>query len=283
MTFSGSRREFIRDLGISAAAVPFILNLPSLGFANQQQRKQRLVIMFSPNGVVPSAFWPDTEGPLRSLKESLKPGSAPPHPLRLPAPWRALDSPLLPYYIVAFSVPFAMATLETTFPLLIRDRFGFGAAEMGWMFLFMGTAVFLVQAFLLGRLIQTVGEVNVMRSGLLINACGFMLAIAATGRISLTAALVVSGLGNQVMRPTNASLISKRTTLGQGTSIGIMDSFDSLGRILGPALAGTLYHPDARYPYIASASILALVFVGLWLRSPEAAPSAPRVAPPDGA
>ena len=62
MAHRSNRREFIRDLGISAAAFPFILNLPSLGFANQQRRKQRLVIMFSPNGVVPSAFWPDEEG-----------------------------------------------------------------------------------------------------------------------------------------------------------------------------------------------------------------------------
>jgi hypothetical protein len=68
-----TRREFIRDLGLGAASVPFILNLPSLGFANQQRRKQRLVVMFSPNGVVPSAFWPDEEGKLTSLKESLKP------------------------------------------------------------------------------------------------------------------------------------------------------------------------------------------------------------------
>ena len=70
---SSNRREFIRDLGIGAAAVPFILNLPSLGFANQARRKQRLVIMFSPNGVVPSTFWPDEEGEKFALKESLKP------------------------------------------------------------------------------------------------------------------------------------------------------------------------------------------------------------------
>ncbi|MHB1423897.1 MAG: DUF1552 domain-containing protein [Gemmataceae bacterium] len=68
-----TRREFIRDLGIGATALPFILNLPSLGFANQQRRKQRLVVLFSPNGVVPTAFWPDEEGKLTTLKESLKP------------------------------------------------------------------------------------------------------------------------------------------------------------------------------------------------------------------
>ena len=68
-----NRREFIRDLGIGAAALPFFLNLPSLGFANQQARKKRLVVMFSPNGVIPSNFWPDEEGSNFTLKESLKP------------------------------------------------------------------------------------------------------------------------------------------------------------------------------------------------------------------
>ncbi|MBV9124999.1 MAG: DUF1552 domain-containing protein [Planctomycetes bacterium] len=68
-----TRREFIRQLGIGAAAVPFILNLPSLGFANQQRRKQRLVVMFSPDGVVPNTFWPDQEGKDFTFKESLKP------------------------------------------------------------------------------------------------------------------------------------------------------------------------------------------------------------------
>lgn len=68
-----NRRTFLRELGISAAAAPFIWNLPSLGFANQTQRKQRLVVMFSPNGVVPNTFWPNEEGAEFALKESLKP------------------------------------------------------------------------------------------------------------------------------------------------------------------------------------------------------------------
>jgi hypothetical protein len=68
-----SRREFLRDLGLGAAALPFVLNLPSLGFANQARRKQRLVVMFSPNGVVPNNFWPDEEGSKFTLKEILKP------------------------------------------------------------------------------------------------------------------------------------------------------------------------------------------------------------------
>jgi hypothetical protein len=68
-----SRRAFLRRLGISSAALPFLLNLPSLAFANQQRRKQRLIVMFSPNGVVPTTFWPDAEGRDFELKESLAP------------------------------------------------------------------------------------------------------------------------------------------------------------------------------------------------------------------
>jgi len=73
MARRSSRREFIRDLGIGAAALPFVLNLPSLGFANQERRKQRLVVMFSPDGVIPTTFWPDEVGESFVLKESLQP------------------------------------------------------------------------------------------------------------------------------------------------------------------------------------------------------------------
>ena len=68
-----SRREFLKDLGLSAAALPFLLNLPSLGLASSSTRKQRLVVMFSPNGVVPSTFWPDEQGESFTLKRSLAP------------------------------------------------------------------------------------------------------------------------------------------------------------------------------------------------------------------
>ncbi|MEX0742347.1 MAG: DUF1552 domain-containing protein [Phycisphaeraceae bacterium] len=73
MSNKRTRRQFVRDMGISAAALPFIANLPSLGFAQSGQRKKRLIIMFSPNGVVQPTFWPDEQGRDFALKESLKP------------------------------------------------------------------------------------------------------------------------------------------------------------------------------------------------------------------
>ena len=68
-----TRRQFVRDLGLSAAAIPFVLNLPGMAFANQQKRKQRIIFMFSPNGIVRKDFWPDEEGANFKLKEILSP------------------------------------------------------------------------------------------------------------------------------------------------------------------------------------------------------------------
>src|SRR5437868_3363498 len=73
MPRTSTRREFVCQLGLGAASLPFILNLPSLGFANQAARKQRLVVIFSPNGVVPKAFWPAETGEKFTLPASLEP------------------------------------------------------------------------------------------------------------------------------------------------------------------------------------------------------------------
>lgn len=68
-----NRRQFLRDLGISAAALPLVMGLPSLSRAEGAARKQRLIILFSPNGIVPPHFWPDEEGENFSLKTILQP------------------------------------------------------------------------------------------------------------------------------------------------------------------------------------------------------------------
>ncbi len=69
-----TRREFLKHLGISAASVPFLTGLPSLALAESLAKpKQRLIILFSPDGVVPTTFWPDEVGTEFTLKQSLKP------------------------------------------------------------------------------------------------------------------------------------------------------------------------------------------------------------------
>jgi hypothetical protein len=73
MNVSLNRRRFLRHLGVSAAALPFLGGLPSLMGAAAQQRRQRLIFVFSPNGTIPGEFWPDQQGENFEFKSILKP------------------------------------------------------------------------------------------------------------------------------------------------------------------------------------------------------------------
>lgn len=74
MMSRNTRREFLQKIGVSAAVMPFLTNLPCLASAAAAKlRKKRLIIVFSPDGIVPSTFWPDEQGTNFTLKESLKP------------------------------------------------------------------------------------------------------------------------------------------------------------------------------------------------------------------
>lgn len=70
-----TRRDFLKQTGISAAAANLVWGLPSFGWANSASgaRKQRLVFIFSPNGVIPKHYWPDQTGEEFELKRILEP------------------------------------------------------------------------------------------------------------------------------------------------------------------------------------------------------------------
>lgn len=68
-----SRRAFAQQLGIGTAALPFLMNLSSVASGFSNQPRQRMIIIFSPNGVIPPNFWPDEEGDQFQLKRIMAP------------------------------------------------------------------------------------------------------------------------------------------------------------------------------------------------------------------
>ena len=72
-----TRREFLRKAGLSTLGANLALGLPSLaraaGTNDASVRPQRLVFVFSPNGVIPKHFWPDALGEEFELKRILQP------------------------------------------------------------------------------------------------------------------------------------------------------------------------------------------------------------------
>jgi hypothetical protein len=66
-----TRRNLLKTLGLSAAALPFASGLRAA--TGRTTPPQRIVFVFSPNGTVPDEFWPDSTGEEFAFKRILEP------------------------------------------------------------------------------------------------------------------------------------------------------------------------------------------------------------------
>ncbi len=103
------------------------------------------------------------------------------------------------------------------------------------------------------------GDVNLIKAGLAISAAGLLLIWVSPDMGAMFASTAIFNIGGSLMEPSTSTLVSKNSTGGQGASIGLMQSFGSLGRILGPVVGGVLYDINMNIPYIAGAVILVLI------------------------
>ena len=70
------RRKFIQEMGFSAASLPLLMGLPAFSQASANTERQRMIVVFSPNGTIPGDFWPNETGAdfkLKRIMESLQP------------------------------------------------------------------------------------------------------------------------------------------------------------------------------------------------------------------
>jgi MFS transporter, DHA1 family, multidrug resistance protein len=86
-----------------------------------------------------------------------------------------------------------------------------------------------------------------------------MLAAESYAGVVLTVGFFV--FANAMLRPAIQSVISKRSSGGQGIAMGMTNSFMSLGRIIGPLWAGFLFDVNIGYPYLTGAVIMTAGFV----------------------
>ena len=185
------------------------------------------------------------------LKESLPKEKRTEHQSKRIPVWHALKGKMAYLYILQFIVTLSLAGLEATFAYFAAQRANIGSTELGYIFMIMGLAGAFVQGGLIGRLIKKFGEVKVIQGGLLLSAIGFAFILTINDFFTAALYLSIFGIGNGVIRPCVSSLITKFTTVGQGSATGLLSSFDSLGRIVGPPIAGWLFTVTIGLPYIS--------------------------------
>jgi DHA1 family multidrug resistance protein-like MFS transporter len=170
-------------------------------------------------------------------------------------------------YTIVFLASFTFSGLETTFALYINDLYQLTSKDLGFMFLVMGLVAAVVQGGMMGKMVKKWGESNVLSLGLLLYTLGFVSILFARTFWSFALILSVFGAAQGMIRATATSLITQRTTQGQGVTSGTMSSMDSLGRILGPLAGGALYAWDVSGPFLTGAVLIAIVLAVFHTRS----------------
>ena len=177
--------------------------------------------------------------------------------------WSALGGTLGFVKVLAFLASFANANLEGTFALFSEVQLGFGEAQMGTVFGVMGITMALTQGLLVGWFINRFGEERLIQIGLIFSALGFLAIILTFNMASILIVMSVMGLGNASLRPAVNSLVSKRTLADeQGRILGVVNSYNSLGRVFGPVLGGMIFDLlGFRWPYIVGSVIFFITLV----------------------
>ncbi|MCP5368007.1 MAG: MFS transporter [Hyphomicrobiales bacterium] len=169
---------------------------------------------------------------------------------------------------LSFLATFVFAGMETTFAMWSRRQFGWGPAQNGYLFAFVGVISALIQGGLVGRLARQVGEAWLIVGGAVALALGMVLIPLSTGLGLLVPAMAVVAFGFSIMSPSLNSLISLQVgEESQGGVMGVTRSATTLARVLGPAWAGMLFAALGRdWPYFGGALVMAVV-VALGLRA----------------
>lgn len=195
------------------------------------------------------------------LKESLTKESRGHQQERNTSIWKELKGSQSILFFLQLFISLSLAGLEATFAYFAADKAGLDTVRLGYIFMIMGLASAFVQGGLVGRLTKKYGEGSVIQMGIIISAIGFGLILLVNSFTTAAIFLTLFGVGNGVIRPSVSALITKSTTSGHGSQTGLLSSFDSLGRIIGPPLGGWLFTISLGLPYISGIilSIIALL------------------------
>jgi DHA1 family tetracycline resistance protein-like MFS transporter len=203
------------------------------------------------------------------------------------APWRALGelwrrTNLRVLFTIDFVYWTAFAVYQTTFALFGARRFGFDAAQIGYLLSAFGFVGVLVQGALVAPIVRLLGERRTLAIGLLFAALGWG-GSALTHSVPVFVAMLVPGaIGIGLCNATLSALISNSAGAHeQGRVQGAAGALESLGRTIGPVWGnGTLQLHGEGMAY-GSAALALLGAAALTTR--YEAPPRKEIAPTAGA
>ncbi len=181
-----------------------------------------------------------------------------PRPRTLDIYLRILLSPAGILLLLILIMSFGMTNFQGMIGLYAIDKFAFDTKQVGSIWMLMGIILILGQGALVGPLSRRLGELQLIKIGLLGGALGFVAVALAVDYLTVMLALSFFILALSVIGPSLNSYISTFAERQQGTLMGLNSAFTSLGRVIGPLWGGYIYDVNVAYPFLSGAATLAL-------------------------
>lgn len=169
---------------------------------------------------------------------------------------RSIKTSYFVLLIVVFVFQFGIANFQSTLTMFLTYKWDYTPNEIA-VVMTVGAAIgVIIQAFAINQLFRLFGEMKIILFGLLLAAFSLygMLFVHGFYIILLTATLFSTA--TTLIRPAVNTLISKTAGHEQGFAAGMNNAYMSLGNMIGPALAGTLFDWHMNIPFTFGTLIL---------------------------
>lgn len=175
--------------------------------------------------------------------------------------FRSVKMPFFIPLVITLVMSFGLMAYESVLGLYVDNQYGATPQEIALMVTTTGIVSVIVQLFIVDRVVRRFGEGTVLDIFLGVAAIGFLLSLFATSYSLFFGITLLIFLATSILRPVLNTLISKLAGDEQGFAMGMNNAYMSIGNVLGPTLAGTLYDIQITYPFMLGLVLLVLTLL----------------------
>lgn len=136
----------------------------------------------------------------------------------------------------------AMALIEVSLFLYVKDKFELSLEQASLGFAYIGLILVFTQGFLVRKMLPKYGEAKLIKMSLVLFALGVGSIPLAPTLLLFAIPVTILSIAQGLLSPALTGSISlSEDKHHQGQVMGVTQSLSALGRIIGPAVAGSIY------------------------------------------